>query len=309
MKKIEKETELQIIEFYNNGNSMKATGLEFGISPVTVKNVLDRNNIQKRTSGGIYKLPNEEIINKYKSGLSCNKIALEYGVTFHTISNILKKYNIKRDNIYHNLNLIENYWENIDSFDKAYFLGFLLADGNITKNQVKMELSKKDEEILYIFNNYTNSSNKIISIDRKNKGKFSAFSVKRKKWIEDLSKYGMVPNKTFITEIPKLNLDLMPHLIRGLIDGDGWITCKGNQIGFCGTEKCVTQLRDYLVSTLGVFNVKIIHQNTNVWQVSWSSKRDIKLIGEYIYKDKHDCFLLRKYKNYLELTHENTEVN
>lgn len=308
MKKTDKGTELKIIESYNLGNSMKAIGLDFGVSPVTVKNILDRNGIQKRTSGGIYKLPDEEIINKYKSGLSCNQIASEYKVTFHTISKILEKHNIKRDNIYHNLELIEDYWENIDSFDKAYFLGFLLTDGNITGNQVKLELSAKDEQILHTFNYYTKSENKIINLDRGDKGKFCAFSVKRKKWTEDLSNYGIKSNKTFTTEMPVLSDDLMPHLIRGMIDGDGWITYKGHQIGFCGSEKCVTQLRDYLVRTLRVYSVKIIHQGTNVWQVCWCNKKDIKTIGDFIYNEKQDCFLERKYNNFLKLIHDNTEV-
>ncbi len=308
MKKTDKETELKIIESYNLGNSMKAIGLDFGISPVTVKNILDRNDVQKRTSGGIYKLPDKEIINKYKSGLSCNQIAVEYNVTFHTISKILEKHNIKRNNIYHNLELIEDYWEHIDSFDKAYFLGFLLTDGNIIGNQVKLELGAKDEQILHTFNRYTKSKNKIINLDRRDKGKFCAFSVKRKKWVEDLSNYGIKPNKTFTIEMPILDDSLMPHLIRGMIDGDGWITYKGNQIGFCGSENCVTQFRDFLVKTLGVYNVKVIHQGTNVWQVCWCSRKDIKTIGDFIYNERHDCFLERKYNNFLKLIHDNTEV-
>lgn len=93
-----------------------------------------------------------------------------------------------------------------------------------------------------------------------------------------------------------------------MIDGDGWITVKGNQIGFCGTEKCVTQVRNYLVSMLGVYKVSVIHQGINVWQISWSGKEDIKKIGEFIYKDRNDCFLERKYLNYLELIHDDTEV-
>lgn len=70
---------------------MAKTGKYFNISAVTVKNILDRNNIQKRTKGGIYALPEEEIINKYQSGISTTLIAKEYNVTIHTITNLLEK--------------------------------------------------------------------------------------------------------------------------------------------------------------------------------------------------------------------------
>ena len=308
MKRTNKEIESKVIDFYSLGNSMQITALEFGISPTTVLRILQRNKISVRTNGGIYKLPEQEIIDKYKAGNSCTQIASEYNVTFHTISNILEKYNVDRNNIYHNLDLIENYWENIDSFDKAYFLGLLLADGNVYGTQVKIELASKDEYILERFSFYTKNTNKLIKINRQNKGKFVAFSVKREKWVNDLCKFGVIPNKTFNVELPILSENMMSHLIRGLIDGDGWISEKGKQIGFCGNEKCVTQLRDYLCSKLNISIPKIIHPDTNLWQVTWHKKNDIQILCEFIYKDKNDCFLKRKYNNYLKLIHGNTEI-
>ena len=268
MKRTNKEIESKVIDFYNLGNSMQITALEFGISTTTVLRILQRNKISVRTNGGIYKLPEQEIIDKYKAGNSCTQIANRYNVTFHTISNILEKHNVDRNNIYHNLDLIENYWENINSFDKAYFLGLLLTDGNVYKNQVKIELASKDEYILERFSFYTKNTNKLIKVNRQNKGKFVAFSVKRKKWVNDLCKFGIIPNKTFNVELPILSENMMSHFIRGLIDGDGWISEKGRQIGFCGNEKCVTQLRDYLCSKLNISIPKIIHPCTNLWQIT-----------------------------------------
>jgi len=39
----------------------------------------------------------------------------------------------------------------------------------------------------------------------------------------DLEKFGVVPRKTLLTFLPSLSPELMPHLIRGIIDGDGSI--------------------------------------------------------------------------------------
>ena len=123
-KKISPEIEQEVIKLYNSGLSMAKSGAPYSISSATVMAILNRNNIPKRTKGGIYSIPEQEVITRYKNGESCQVIADSFKVTFHTISNILEKNNIARDNKYKNINLNENYFEKIDSSDKAYFLGF-----------------------------------------------------------------------------------------------------------------------------------------------------------------------------------------
>ena len=108
--------------------------------------------------------------------------------------------------------------------------------------------------------------------------------------------------------MPMIQENMMPHLIRGMIDGDGWISAPSHQLGFCGNEKTVTQLKNYLVETLNVYNVKVIQSGINLWQVDWASIKDIIKIGNYIYQDKNDCYLKRKYDNFLRIIHDNTEV-
>lgn len=308
-KKISPEIEQEIIKLYQSGLSMAKTGALFNVSSATVMAILNRNNIPKRTKGGIYQIPEEEVITRYQQGESCQSIADSFKVAFHTISNILEKNNIVRNNKYKNLNLDENYFENIDRIDKAYFLGFMLTDGNISLKEhiIRLALSSKDEEILNIFKEKTSNENKIcVREDEKHSERI--FQLRSKKWKDDLSKYGVVPQKTTISEMPTIQENMMPHLIRGMIDGDGWISAASHHIGFCGNEKTVTQLRDYLVKTLNIYNVKVIHPSENLWQVSWASIKDIIKIGNYIYQDKNDCYLKRKYNNFLQIIHDNTEV-
>ena len=305
MKRTDPIIENRVISEYQKGSSLAKIGELFNISPVTALNILNRYNVQLRTKGGIYKLDEVSIIEKYKSGMTCEQISQEYNVCLKTICNTLEKNGIERNNIYHNLNLINNYWENIDSYDKAYFLGYLITDGNVFGNSIRLQLSSKDEYILKVFSEKTNNENKI-SPDKRG---FSSFNVKRKSWVDDLSKYGVVPNKTFTVSLPIIEDKLMPHLLRGIFDGDGWITFKGHAIGLCGNEKLTTQVRDYLVSKLIVFIVKVVKNNESLWSITWSGNKDIKTIGEYLYKDKNDCYLIRKYNNYLKIIQANTEVS
>ena len=151
MRKVDANTRKSVIDYYIEGKSMKLIGELCDISITTVFNILKENNIERRTKGGIYKINENDVVNRYKCGQSSQEIANIYKVTCHTITNILERQNIKRNNIYHNLDLIEDYWEHINSYDKAYFLGFMLTDGNVYRNQTKLQLSAKDIQILYTF--------------------------------------------------------------------------------------------------------------------------------------------------------------
>ena len=101
--------------------------------------------------------------------------------------------------------------------------------------------------------------------------------------------------------------NLVSSLFRGMIYGYGWISSKSHQIGFCGNEQTVTQLRDFLVSELNIYPAKVLQCNTSLWQITWASQKDIVKIGSYLYKDKQDCFLIRKYQEFLQIQ-GNTEV-
>ena len=300
MKRTSKEVELVIIKLYQEGLSMAKIGKKYGLCAATILAILRRNNIEIRTKGGIYALNEQNIIEDYKSGKSSTEIAKMFNVNVHTITNILEKNGVERNNIYHNLDLIDDYWETIDSYDKAYFLGFMITDGNITGNNVCLQLSSKDKHIIETFKRVTKNSNKI----HEDKRNLVSFYVKRKKWVNDLSKYGVIPNKTSKVYLPILNEEMMSHLLRGMIDGDGWISAKTGSLGFCGNERTVSQVRDYLVN-----KVKIIKQGKNLYMINWASKKDVKAIGEYLYKDKNDCYLTRKFNNFCEIIHANTEVS
>lgn len=304
MKKINEEIEKNIIEMYQNGISMMRIGKCLNLSSSNVYYVLKKNKIKTRTKGGIEPLDDEKVISQYKSGMPSTKIAELNKVSVHTITNILEKHNISRSNIYHNLNLIEDYWENIDTKDKAYFLGFLISDGNVIGNTVRLSLNEKDIDILKIFKSVTKNENKLYE----DKRGCVSFGVKRKKWVDDLSKYGVVPNKTLIVKIPYIKEELMHHLLRGLIDGDGWVTKRG-KIGFCGNKETVTQVHDFFVTKLQVYDVAVIrYKNSDLYAIQWSSKKDFKKICDYLYFDKEDFYLKRKYENFLMATHGNTEV-
>jgi hypothetical protein len=120
-------------------------------------------------------------------------------------------------------NFNDDYFETIDTEDKAYFLGLLFADGNIytARNRVQITLANEDAYILKAFANYIGYTGKLY-IDRE---KYSKLILPSKKMCADLTRLGCTPNKSltlqFPTEVPK---ELMHHFIRGCFDGDGHVS-------------------------------------------------------------------------------------
>lgn len=300
MKKTSLELEQKVIQSYLEGNSCKTIGNQLGLNSVTIFNILKRNNIQTRTNGGIYKLPVDDIIKDYKNGIRIQDISIKYNVNPKTIYNYLESANEDRNYIYINKSLKRDYFSTIDSYDKAYFLGFMISDGCVLdNNSISMTLRIEDAHILRIFNKKISNENPLYF--NGNRPNLITMHFKSKQIKNDLSKYGVVPRKSLTTYMPILSDKLMPHLIRGLFDGNGWITSSSySSIGYCaGNERIVTEFKDWLVNKLSVYNVKIMHTNENVYQCSWGSRNDIIKIGNYMYLDKKDCFLRRKYNKFM----------
>lgn len=259
----------------------------------------------------------KKIIELYKKGLSLQQVANQIGYKSpNTIKNILLKYNIEiRSKAGYKKPFNESYFEKIDSERKAYFLGYLMADGNVYKRDksqpcIRMELNNKDIDILYELEKDLNLDNHV-KYTRKNCSKIYCHSLKM---FNDLSKYGIIPNKTGKEIIPNVSDELMQHFIRGFFDGDGWCTNttshgknKGSRknIGFVSNKKFLIDLQNYLHDKLGLSMVKI-NEKIGCGQLLYSSKKDVQTLINYMYNNS-SIYLKRKYNSCMQV-YVNTEV-
>lgn len=257
----------------------------------------------------------DKIIEEYlKKPITINNIAKSFNLCAPTIMNILNEYNIKRytKSELYNPDFISNYFESIDTEAKAYFLGFILTDGNIFYPQnnrealVSITQNESDKYILDIFKNEV-KTNRNISFD----GRGACYiAVSSNKMAMDLSKYGIVPNKSLIKQLSFIDPLLMRHYIRGIFDGDGNITSsitlgeKGarhrHKISFCGPYIMMEQIKQYISYALNITSDPLIYtySNRNLSEVKWGSIEDIYKIGEWFYRDS-TIFLRRKYNTYM----------
>jgi hypothetical protein len=164
----------------------------------------------------------------------------------------------------------ENYFEKIDSNNKAYVLGFIYADGCVYNNYLSICLSNKDVEILNFIKKELNYDGKIYEHYSKIKDKkYVGLSISSKKIVNDLIKLGIIRNKTYLSkELPSYNKLYEGAFLRGFFDGDGSIYSNNNRgfleytIAFSGNLCVLNQikiiLKDYKISSS---NVRHRHNN------------------------------------------------
>lgn len=253
------------------------------------------------------------IIARYQEGLTATEVLRFVPFkTRKTVYDVLEKHGIAKRSPYGRADYKsynEAIFANVDTQAKAYWLGILLTDGYISDTRKgcdpQVGLQMIDCELLEKFREFLGSTNPVLrikarSIRHQPMYRVTVFS---RRMVNDLSRYGVVPRKSPLTYLPVLDPELMPHLLRGILDGDGTISHRndgGVIIGYCGSERLVTEIRMWLICKLELSDNKL-HKNEAVSFIQWSLAADIKKIAHYLYENA-DVYLERKFaliKRYL----------
>lgn len=245
------------------------------------------------------------MIELYQSGNSCKEIYEGYFKNrckgYATIQGLLSR-RIKMRRRGKRIDFDENFFENINTERKAYWLGFIYADGNVFKNRLRIEIQEEDKYLLEELNKDLGSNNKIGL--NTSTHKYKGYIINKRnvyvgycseKLISDLNKYGVIPNKTFkLNKVPVLPNELIRHFIRGYFDGDGtvYIDKDGIKFGFYGQHDFLQDIKKILVNELDLSNRKI-HDKETVSMITFSRKQDLINFYDYIYKDA-TIYLKRK---------------
>jgi hypothetical protein len=202
----------------------------------------------------------------------------------------------------------ENYFEKIDTEDKAYWLGFLYADGCVTQNHdsVILCLSANDLDHLKMFRRCIETDYKI---GYGNNDKYVRLAIYKKKLAEDLVHKGCIPAKSLILKFPteeQIPKELIRHFIRGYFDGDGCIYSKfkknrncvylDTEVNFLGTQEFLQCMLKYLP-----VDGKITERGKdNIFALRIYNKNTILQLMDFMYKDSN-FYLHRKYVKFIDL--------
>ncbi|MHA1522213.1 MAG: hypothetical protein ACTSRK_18715 [Promethearchaeota archaeon] len=114
----------------------------------------------------------------------------------------------------------EKYFHKIDTLDKAYWLGFLFADGNVRKDLHQLKLSQHVQDIDHIHQFCACLG--ILDPKINVRGNLARLWISRKQLCVDLVNHGCIPNKSKVIRLPELqSRPLYLSFILGYYDGDG----------------------------------------------------------------------------------------
>lgn len=263
------------------------------------------------------------LMNKYKIGSTATLYRY-----LKNNCNYVGSYNRKNVSRKHIFNY--HFFNEINTEEKAYWLGFLYADGNVSfsRNAVSLRLCEKDKTHLEKFRQAIDSTSIPISpYVRTNfviKGYFYDknisynISVNSVDMVKDLCNKGCIPRKSLILKFPtteQVPSLLVNHFIRGYMDGDGHITKSKHKlwdrlnysVGFCGTYLFLSRLLEIIKTNCGddiKLNV-LKEKNRNLYTLKFGGNKKVGKILSFLYKDSN-IFLDRKYQIYQNfLTLEN----
>lgn len=200
----------------------------------------------------------------------------------------------------------ENYFEKIDNIEKAYWLGFLFADGYVRMHkgrsaELKLKLSINDKEHIKLFRKTLESTHPIKDEENVtyNNGKKSVttcsfISVNSKKLVSDLYKNGCVNKKSFIIEFPNIDRKYYRHFIRGYFDGDGSIYVNNgrNDLSIVSASLIfLKRIQEILKNDINVTSK--IYNEQNYHRLKIFRKNDVLHIYKYMYNYSY-VFLERK---------------
>ena len=203
------------------------------------------------------------------------------------------------------------YFKSIDSEEKAYWLGFIAADGCISKTRYKLAFCVKDSDILYKFKKAIGAGNPVghRMVFDKRTGKTNEqynIQITSKEFCNYIKSHGVTEHKSKDFNFPNIEERFYSHFIRGLYDGDGsihikvskvrkYLTCRINLIS---TLNCITYIKNYFESKLK-FTVQNIFSKHEEGIHYLSIQKNVIDFLEWIYMDSTvESRLDRKYEKY-----------
>ena len=248
-------------------------------------------------------------------GMSTRDIEKISDKDHRTISYWINKYGLQNLSRYAKE---ENYrFDKIDTKEKAYTLGFILADGAIDTRNTEISVSIYDKNVVEfissIIGGHVNYSYEI----NKSARRFPRARLIKK--IVDITKFtGGIQKED--RHYPRVREDLERYLIQGLFDADGCITWGKRKdkdriwqkVSFTSRLKILEGVQKYLINRLHISTVVRPKSDCNCYVLEFSNCEDVIKFCEHIYPNDEFIILNRKYLKYkalrLELE-ENGESN
>ena len=257
-----------------------------------------------------------EIRNQQIIEMAYTKSQKEIGEIFNIsqsqVGNILKKAGIKLPKSRLNMSKLAldiDYFKTIDAPEKAYWLGFICADGCIYKDGGKLTIMVKDREICEKFKKDIKSEHKISDreiYDKRTDKTYieSSIQITNALFVSNIINLGITSEKSSILNFPSIEESYYSYFIAGLFDGDGSISFKSNGKIACSlisTKEVLDFIQEYLKNTFNILPkslTKVSENCDNIFKVYWQNDEDCLKLLNFIYQGNKKIYLTRKYERY-----------
>ena len=226
-------------------------------------------------------------------------------INYRIILYYIHKYKLEKVMNYKKPEYNETYFESIDSKEKAYILGYLLADGYINNSYLEFGCALADKELLYFIAKELNTVVRIDNTFDKKARRFprARIAIGSKKIVKDVLRYtvGCKENKTF----PRISKELQHYMLLGFFDGDGCLTWGKRKdrnrlwqkVTFTGSYKLLFAIQK-LLQKQSITSSLHPKGKENCYVLELASKEDVKKILAYMYGNKDLIVLHRKFDKY-----------
>ena len=182
----------------------------------------------------------------------------------------------------------EQFFDAIDTEQKAYVLGLFMADGynDTKKGIIRLKLQERDKAILEQVKSMLGYTGKLYkhTYNKPNQQDQYALQIRSKYLSDRLAELGVIPYRRLAMSFPtNLPQDLIPHYIRGFFDGNGSV--YNSRVSISGNIGFIEELQNLLITELGISKTKIALQNKACGNMHLYKLKDIDALAEYLYKD------------------------
>lgn len=270
------------------------------------------------TANGYQSLSKETkdlIVKDFLNGFYYEDLRKKYNLTRRAPAEIIKEYGLnwiaQRKNKY---SLNEHYFDKIDSNEKAYWLGYIAADGCITKTNyfAAASIDKEILDQLKIDLEYTGE----VYLPKQKENRTPAYRINFSSKIlcDALRKLGIHEKKSMIyNELPNIDEKYISHFIRGYFDGDGCI-CKHDSsyvrnnkryffthvyVNIVATKNFCEALRDVFLIQLGYFAHIHKHPTKSMYYIYVHKQSALRKLFDYMYQNA-SFYLERKHQKFID---------
>lgn len=248
-----------------------------------------------------------DIYNMYNDGSSLKVIQDKYSVSQTVLTRVFNEngWTIRGCHDHRNYTLNEEYFDSIDTPNKAYIYGLLAADGYnyVPTGEIKLSLQEGDEQTLVDINKEIESNRPlhVRKFDRPSWKDSYTLSISSVHISRQLEKIGIIRNKSLVLEFPEwISESLFPYMLKGYIDGNGWI--QQYRIGFMSSDKFAYGVQRFLIEHYGITSTVMdmkrhYDSRTKTWYIC--SKKKSKTLVEMMFEEP-TIRIQRKYEKYIK---------